>query len=105
MLISRRGIRSLWRRFGGITKSVYSFLPLPSSLANAQPKTILRDEGNWLMRGNEKQVHTSPTLKKQAEEFGIPVLEADGIAEVWVDSLEDWKCIVNDPEFITAIVR
>lgn len=31
--------------------------------------------------------------------FGAPVMEYDGIAEVWVDSLEDWKEIVSDPDF------
>jgi hypothetical protein len=31
------------------------------------------------------------------------VLDFDGIAEVWVDSLADWKEIVSDPEFIKAV--
>ena len=35
------------------------------------------------------QCHTSPELKAQAAEFGIPVLDCDGIAEVWVDSVAD----------------
>lgn len=50
-------------------------------------------------------MHTSPELKAQAEAFGIPVLDCDGIAEVWVDSLEDWKSVVSDPDFIKTIAR
>lgn len=30
-------------------------------------------------------------------------MEYDGIAEVWVDSLEDWIEIVSDPEFQTKV--
>jgi hypothetical protein len=49
------------------------------------------------------QVHITPELRKQAAEFGIPVMEYDGIAEVWVDSLEDWKEVVSDPDFVKVI--
>ena len=50
-------------------------------------------------------MHTSPELKAQAEELGIPVLDCDGIAEVWVDSIEDWKSVVTDPDFVRTIAR
>lgn len=30
-------------------------------------------------------------------------MEYDGVAEVWVDSLEDWKAIVADTEFVKAV--
>lgn len=53
----------------------------------------------------KSQCHTSPQLREQAAAFGIPVLDCDGIAEVWVDSLDDWKEIVNDPDFIKYIAR
>ncbi|KAF2489791.1 hypothetical protein BU16DRAFT_420422, partial [Lophium mytilinum] len=49
------------------------------------------------------QWHTSPDLKKQAAAFGIPVPDYDGIAEVWVKSIEDWVEIVSDPAFIETI--
>ena len=51
----------------------------------------------------KSQFHTTPALKQDAEQFHIPVLEFDGIAEVWVDSLEDWKEIVTDPDFVKYI--
>jgi len=44
-------------------------------------------------------------LKEEAATYGIPVLDFDGIAEVWVDSLADWKAIVSDEEFIKAVAR
>jgi hypothetical protein len=44
-------------------------------------------------------------LKEHAVGFGVPVLPFDGIAEVWVDSVEEWKEIVSDPEFLEKIVR
>ncbi|KAH6673037.1 EthD domain-containing protein [Halenospora varia] len=49
------------------------------------------------------QVHTSPELKAQAQNLGMPVVDYDGIAEVWVDTMEDWKAIVSDEEFIKFI--
>lgn len=30
-------------------------------------------------------------------------MEYDGIAEVWLDSLEDWKEIVSDPDFVREV--
>ncbi|KAK4561070.1 hypothetical protein LTR86_005025 [Recurvomyces mirabilis] len=45
------------------------------------------------------QVHITPALKQQAATFGAPVAEYDGIAEVWVDSMEDWMEVASDPEF------
>jgi len=49
------------------------------------------------------QVHITPELREQAKMFGIPVMDYDGIAEVWVDSLEDWKEVVGDAEFVKVI--
>ncbi|KAF2419709.1 hypothetical protein EJ08DRAFT_654033 [Tothia fuscella] len=45
------------------------------------------------------QVHITPELRAQAASFGIPVMEYDGIAEVWVDSMEDWLEVVSDESF------
>lgn len=45
------------------------------------------------------QHHITPELREKTQAFGIPVMEYDGIAEVWVDSLADWVEIVSDPEF------
>jgi len=30
-------------------------------------------------------------------------MEYDGIAEVWVDSLEDWNEVVADPAFVKEV--
>ncbi|KAK0948029.1 hypothetical protein LTR29_000553 [Friedmanniomyces endolithicus] len=49
------------------------------------------------------QVHITPELREQAKAFGVPVMEYDGIAEVWVDSLEDWKEVVSDPAFVKEV--
>ncbi|KAK1763385.1 hypothetical protein QBC33DRAFT_598608 [Phialemonium atrogriseum] len=49
------------------------------------------------------QHHVTPAEREQAKTLGIPVLEYDGIAEVWVDSLDDWKAIVSDTEFVNAV--
>lgn len=49
------------------------------------------------------QVHITPSLRSQAAEFGIPVMEYDGIAEVWMDSLEDWKEVASDPDFVSEV--
>jgi len=32
--------------------------------------------------------------------IGAPIAEYDGIAELWVDSMEDWQEVISDPEFI-----
>lgn len=49
------------------------------------------------------QVHITSELRKDAAVFGIPVMEYDGIAEVWVDSMKDWMEVVSDPEFVEKI--
>jgi hypothetical protein len=48
-------------------------------------------------------VHITPELREQAKAFEIPVMEYDGIAEVWLDSIEDWKEIVSDESFVKII--
>ncbi|KAK5724264.1 Mediator of RNA polymerase II transcription subunit 7 [Elasticomyces elasticus] len=50
-----------------------------------------------------RKVHVTLELREQARSFGIPVMEYDGIAEVWVDSLEDWKEVLADPDFVKAV--
>jgi len=47
--------------------------------------------------------HITPEYREQAAAFGIPVLEFDGIAEVWVDNVADWKEIVSDPDFVREV--
>jgi hypothetical protein len=44
-------------------------------------------------------------LKEKAKDYGAPVLSFDGIAEVWVDSIEESTEVVSDPEFLKQIVR
>lgn len=51
------------------------------------------------------QVHILPELKDMAKEYGQPITDADGIAEVWVDDIAAWKIIVSDPKFVEKIVR
>ncbi|CAK7233734.1 hypothetical protein SCUCBS95973_008696 [Sporothrix curviconia] len=51
------------------------------------------------------QHHITPDLREQAQSLGIPVLDYDGIAEVWVDSVEDWKQIVTDTDFVKAVAE
>ena len=36
------------------------------------------------------QLHTSPELKKAAEESGLPTLDYDGCSEIWVRKFDDW---------------
>lgn len=38
-----------------------------------------------------------------AEAFKIPVMDYDGIAEVWVDSIDDWMSIVSDADFVKEV--
>jgi hypothetical protein len=52
---------------------------------------------------NGEQVHNSKELKAQAAAFGLPVLDFDGVAEIWVDSLEDWMEVVSDTNFMAAV--
>lgn len=49
--------------------------------------------------------HITPEFRAETQAFGIPVMEYDGIAEVWVDSLDDWKAIVSDAEFVKEVAR
>jgi hypothetical protein len=50
-----------------------------------------------------RQHHVTPEWREMTKAFGIPVMEYDGIAEVWVDSLEDWKAIVSDADFAKEV--
>lgn len=43
--------------------------------------------------------------RAQAKEFGIPSMEYDGVAEVWLDSLDDWRAIVTDTDFVKSVAR
>jgi len=45
------------------------------------------------------QFHITTKAKAKAKEIGFPVAEYDGMAELWFDSLEDWKEILADEEF------
>lgn len=49
------------------------------------------------------QHHITPEWREMAKSLGAPVMDYDGIAEVWVDSFEDWKEIVSDPEFVKQV--
>ncbi|KAH8168324.1 ethD domain-containing protein [Sarocladium implicatum] len=49
------------------------------------------------------QHHVTAEERARAEECGIPVLEYDGIAEVWLDSFDDWKAITSDTDFVKNV--
>jgi hypothetical protein len=36
--------------------------------------------------------------------FNSPIQDFDGVAEVWVKSIEDWKVIMGDPDFVKVLV-
>ncbi|KAF2189031.1 hypothetical protein K469DRAFT_564203, partial [Zopfia rhizophila CBS 207.26] len=47
--------------------------------------------------------HKPPNLKKQAEEFMIPVPEYDRIADLWVKDVKTWKEIATDSNFVKVV--
>ncbi|WQF79296.1 Putative EthD domain-containing protein [Colletotrichum destructivum] len=49
------------------------------------------------------QYHITPELREQAARLGGTVLDFDGAAEFWVESLEDWEAIWGDPEFVRIL--
>ncbi|ERS95467.1 hypothetical protein HMPREF1624_07983 [Sporothrix schenckii ATCC 58251] len=51
------------------------------------------------------QHHITPDVRAEAQSLGIPVLDYDGVAEVWVDGVEDWKQIVTDTDFVKAVAE
>ncbi|KAF2670830.1 hypothetical protein BT63DRAFT_423124 [Microthyrium microscopicum] len=48
------------------------------------------------------QFHITPEDRALAAKLG-PVLEYDGVVELWMDSMEDWEAIVADKEFLATI--
>lgn len=50
-----------------------------------------------------EQYHITPELREQAARLGGTVLDFDGAAEFWVESLEDWEAIWGDPEFVRIL--
>jgi hypothetical protein len=49
------------------------------------------------------QHHVTAEEKALAKSYGATVLEYDGIAEVWLDSFDDWKAIVSDTGFVENV--
>ncbi|EXJ79929.1 hypothetical protein A1O3_08214 [Capronia epimyces CBS 606.96] len=45
----------------------------------------------------------TPQMKKEAESLGLKALDYDGAAEFWVDSLDVWKALIEDPEGIMTL--
>lgn len=56
-----------------------------------------------LANQGSRQYHITPELRKQAEVLGLPVLHYDGVAEVWVHSLQDWLDAVTDKDLAKEI--
>lgn len=50
-----------------------------------------------------REYHTSPEHKEIAAIFNSPIQDFDGVAEVWVKSIDDWKVIMGDPEFLKVL--
>ncbi|GKT84316.1 LOW QUALITY PROTEIN: dimeric alpha-beta barrel domain containing protein [Colletotrichum tofieldiae] len=66
---------------------------------NQLPKLMTR--GSMLM--GDGQYHITPELREQAERLGGTVLDFDGAAEFWVETLEDWESIARDPDFVRVV--
>ncbi|KAK0382916.1 hypothetical protein NLU13_8832 [Sarocladium strictum] len=49
------------------------------------------------------QHHVTAEEKALAKSSGAPVLEYDGIAELWLDNFDDWRAIVTDTEFVEKV--
>ncbi|KAL1851998.1 hypothetical protein Daus18300_012353 [Diaporthe australafricana] len=64
---------------------------------HVEPLLKLTKFGDKVRRYN--QHHITPELRAQAKAMGMPMMDFDGVSEVWVDSMEDWISIVKDPEF------
>ncbi|KAL2214601.1 hypothetical protein CC79DRAFT_1363364 [Sarocladium strictum] len=47
--------------------------------------------------------HVTPKERAIAKEFGAPVLEYDGVAELWLDSFEDWKEVCMTTSFVDKV--
>jgi hypothetical protein len=47
----------------------------------------------------------TPEMKMEAESIGIKALDYDGCAEFWVDSMDDWKALIDDPEGLMTLRR
>lgn len=45
----------------------------------------------------------SPELKSHARGLELPVLEFDGIVEIWVENLTRWKAVLSDAEFLKVM--
>jgi hypothetical protein len=51
------------------------------------------------------QYHITPQDRTDAAKLGMEPLDYDGVAEVWVDSLDDWQQVLSDKQFMTDIPR
>lgn len=44
-------------------------------------------------------------MKEEARSLGIPLLDFDGYAEFWVESIDDWKSMVEAPDGLLTLKR
>lgn len=77
--------------------------PFPCSAEWTNIRTYIYFYFNLQPAKSTRQVHITPELRAEVEALGAKTLDYDGIAEIWVDSIEDWKQIVSDPEFISTV--
>lgn len=50
------------------------------------------------------QYHMTPEMKQEAESFGLKSLDFDGCAEFWVDSIDTWKALIDDPDGLMTLL-
>jgi hypothetical protein len=62
-------------------------------------------KANSPARNDSTQYHITPKDRALAAKLGVTALDYDGVAEVWVDSFEDWQEVVSDKEFLATIFR
>ncbi|KAF2494162.1 hypothetical protein BU16DRAFT_528301 [Lophium mytilinum] len=49
------------------------------------------------------QYHITPELRSAVKDAGLPTLDYDGVQELWFDSLDDWREVMNDVDFVMAL--
>ncbi|KAF2808353.1 uncharacterized protein BDZ99DRAFT_445737 [Mytilinidion resinicola] len=49
------------------------------------------------------QYHITPELREAVEDAGLPTLDYDGVQELWFDSVDDWKDVMSNLDFVMAI--
>jgi len=51
------------------------------------------------------QFHTIPQYQEKAAILGLPILDFDGTAEMWVESVEDYAKHMNQKDIVEAVMK